>query len=129
MATVNKTERKKMVSTEVVGTQVVWFDARDGSEFGRVDLDTLAFTIAQQLKQYGIKQIVADIVATATSPDDKIKGMRGAIDQINAGQWPRRAPAEGSLTRAIDMLMAAQGITRGAARAMLGLGEEDGNGA
>lgn len=126
MAVVNKTDRKKLVSTEVLadGATCVWFDARTGGEFARIDLTECTSDMQTRLAMYGLKQIVADIVSGLDGPDAKIKGMAGAVAMIEAGQWPRRAPAEGSLDRAIAMLMQAQGIDRGAARAMLGLGDE-----
>ena len=123
MTTINKTERKKRVSTTVVGSQVVWHDTRDGGEFARLDTATLSETITRQLVVYGLKQIVADIVAGVDGADGKVKGMAAAITSVQSGAWPSRT-SEKSLEGPIAMLMKAQGCTREAARGMLGLAPE-----
>jgi hypothetical protein len=120
MATINKTERKKLVSTSVVGAAVIWHDMRDGGEFARVNIDQLDGPIRDKLIVYGLKQIVADIVAGVGGADGKVKGMAAAITSIEQGVWPSRA-SERSLEGPIAMLMAVQGCDRAVARAMLGL--------
>lgn len=125
MATVNKTDRKKLVATQVVGeTVVIFFDTRTGAEFNRLDIVSLTPTMRDKLMVYGAKQIVADIVAGVEGPDAKIKGMSKSVDALVAGQWPARA-SERSPEGAIAMLMSAQGCTRAAARALLGLAVEN----
>jgi hypothetical protein len=123
MTTVNKTDRKKLVSTSVVENKVIWHDARTGGEFARLNIDELDGKIREQLIMYGLKQIVADIVAGVDGADAKIVGMGKAVDSLVQGQWPRRT-SERSLEGPIAMLMDAQGIDRRAARAMLGLDAE-----
>lgn len=123
MTTINKTERKKLVSTSVVGSQVIWHDARDGGEFARLSIENLDADVTDKLIVYGLKQIVADIVAGVDGADAKVKGMAAAVESIRRGVWPSRA-SEKSLEGPIAMLMAAQGCDRAAARAMLGLAPE-----
>ena len=123
MAIVNKTDRKKLASTSVIGALVIWHDVRDGAEFARLDISKLDDPIRDQLCIYGVKQITADIVAGIDGSDAKIKGMAGAVDALIAGQWPRRASVA-SLEGPIAMLMKAQGIDRNAARELLGLDAE-----
>ena len=123
MAIVNKTDRKNLASTSVVGALVIWHDVRDGGEFARLDVSSLDDQIRDQLCIYGAKQITADIVAGVDGADAKVKGMAGAVDSLRAGQWPRRTSLA-SLEGPIAMLMKAQGIDRNAARELLGLGTE-----
>lgn len=122
MATVNKTDRKKLVSTEVLrGRELVFFDTRTNGEFARLNVAILSDDVQAQLMVYGAKQIVSDVVAGLDGADAKVEGMAAAVDALRGGAWPRRKPAEGSLDRAIDLLMMTQGIDRDAARALLGL--------
>lgn len=124
MTVANKTDRRKLVETQVVLSKVVWFDATTKTEFCRADVAEMSEAMQMQLAQYGLKQIVADVVAGVDGGDAKMAGMARAVEQAKMNQWPRRAPAEGSLERAIGLLMMAQGCGRDAARALLGLAAE-----
>jgi hypothetical protein len=123
MTTVNKTERKKLVQANVVGSQLVWHDMRTEGEFARLDTAQLDADIVAKLVVYGCKQIVADIVAGLDGADAKVNGMIRAITSLQNGVWPSRS-AEKSLEGPISMIMAAQGCDRAAARALLGLTAE-----
>jgi hypothetical protein len=120
MATVNKSDRKKLITTQVIGPLVVFMRADTGEEITRLDTDDVSGEMQEALMVYGTKQIVSDIVASLDGIDDKASGMVKACDQLRAGAWPRRA-SQASVEPAIAMLMAAQGITRDAALKLLGL--------
>ena len=120
MATVNKSDRKKLINTQVIGALVVFQRADTGEELCRVNTDNVSADMQLALMTYGAKQIVSDIVSAADGIDDKAKGMAAACDALRAGVWPRRA-SQASVEPAIAMLMAAQGITREAALKLLGL--------
>lgn len=121
MATVNKSDRKKLINTQVIGALVVFARADTGEEICRVNVDDVSSDIGLALRVYGAKQIVADIVSQADGIEAKAKGMAAACDALASGQWPRRVSAA-SLEPAIAMLMTAQGISREAAMELLGLG-------
>lgn len=119
MATVNKSDRKKLIKTEVFGGVVVFQRADTGEEFTRLDVDDLAETVITQLMTYGAKQIIADVVASLDGVDDKVKGMQRAVEALQAGQWPRRT-SEVSVDKAAETLAASMGISVDALKAMLG---------
>lgn len=121
MATVNKSDRKKMVSTQVVGSVVVFHNAQTEAEITRIDVAGLSEAMQLALMVYGAKQIVADVVSAVDGIDAKSGGMARATDALRAGMWPRRPSAPASMEPAILMIMAAQGCDRAAAMAMLGL--------
>lgn len=120
MATVNKSDRKKMIGTTVLDSRVVFNRCDTGEEFGRIDVDRLNDEMRLALMIYGAKQIIADVVSGAEGIDDKIKGMTAAITALEGGSWPRRASAA-NMEPAIQMIMAAQKCTREAALAILGM--------
>ena len=123
-AIANKTDRKKVVSTNVFGSTVTFHRAESGEEFARLDVRALPEGIVDQLLIYGAKQIVADVVAGVDGVDKKIDGMAAAVASQGSGVWPRRASAPATLEPAIGALMANMGITREKAREMLGLDAE-----
>jgi hypothetical protein len=120
MATVNKSDRKKLINTQVIGALVVFARADTGEEICRLNVDNVDDEMGLALRVYGAKQIISDIVSQSDGIEAKAKGMSAACDALRAGQWPRRA-SQASVEPAIMMLMAAQGITREAALKLLGL--------
>lgn len=120
MATVNKSDRKKLINTQVIDALVVFQRADTGEEICRIDTDGVNGAMQTALMVYGAKQIVSDIVAALDGLDEKAAGMVRACDALRAGQWPRRA-SQASVEPAIAMLMTAQGISREAALKLLGL--------
>jgi len=122
MATVNKSDRKKLITTQVVGPLVVFARADTEEEICRINVDGVSDEMRLALAVYGAKQIVADVVSAADGIEAKAKGMSSACDALRAGQWPRRA-SMASIEPAILMLMTAQGITRAVALKMLGVAE------
>lgn len=120
----NKTDRKKVVATNVFGSTVTFHRAETGEEFARLDVRTLPDSIVDQLLIYGAKQIAADVVAGVDGAEKKIEGMTAAIAALGCGQWPRRAAAPATLEPAIAALMANMAISRQKAREMLGLAPE-----
>lgn len=122
MATVNKSDRKKLINTQVIGGIVVFARADTGEEITRINTDTVSSEMQLALMVYGAKQIVADVVSQADGIEAKAKGMSAACDALRAGQWPRRI-SMASMEPAIAMIMAAQGCDRAKALALLGLDE------
>lgn len=122
MATVNKSDRKKLINTQVIGGIVVFARADTGEEITRINTDMVSSEMQLALMVYGAKQIVADVVSQADGIDAKAKGMSAACDALRAGQWPRRI-SMASMEPAIAMIMAAQGCDRAKALALLGLDE------
>lgn len=122
MATVNKSDRKKLINTQVIGGLVVFARADTGEEITRINTDTVSSEMQLALMVYGAKQIVADVVSQADGIEAKAKGMSAACDALRAGQWPRRI-SMASMEPAIAMIMAAQGCDRAKALALLGLDE------
>lgn len=122
MATVNKSDRKKLISTQVIGGIVVFARADTGEEISRINIDVVSSDMQLALMVYGAKQIVADVVSQADGIEAKAKGMSAACDALRAGQWPRRI-SMASMEPAIAMIMAAQGCDRAKALALLGLDE------
>lgn len=123
MATVNKSDRKKLISTQVVGSKLVWHRVETGEEMCRLDICALTPNIVSQLLVYGAKQIAADVVAAADG-ENKFAGIRAAVAALGAGQWPRRPSAPTSMEAAISALIVNMGISREKAREMLGLPQE-----
>ena len=123
MATVNKSDRKKLIGTQVVGNIVVFHRVSTGEEIGRVDTGMMGGEILAQTLAYGVKQIVSDIVASADGIEEKCAGMRTAIASLGAGTWPRRAGAPASMDKAIETMMRALGETREQVCARLGIAE------
>lgn len=119
MATVNKSDRKKLVGTQIIGSVVVFQRVDTGEEIGRVDSGALAGVALEQTLVYGVKQIVSDIVASADGLEAKITGMQGAIASLNEGQWPRRLAAPVDMNKAIETMMKALGKTRAEVCTML----------
>lgn len=122
MATVNKSDRKKLINTQVIGGIVVFARADTGEEITRINTDMVSSKMQLALMVYGAKQIVADVVSQADGIEAKAKGMSAACDALRAGQWPRRI-SMASMEPAIAMIMAAQGCDRAKALALLGLDE------
>lgn len=122
MATVNKSDRKKLINTQVIGGIVVFARADTGEEITRINTDMVSSEMQLALMVYGAKQIVADVVSQADGIEAKAKGMSAACDALRAGQWPRRI-SMASMEPAIAMIMAAQGCDRAKALALLGLDE------
>jgi len=120
MATVNKSDRKKLIATQVIGALVVFQRADTGEEITRVDVDALSGEMQLALMTYGAKQIVSDIVAALDGMDDKAVGMTKACDSLRAGVWPRRA-SQASMEPAIAHIMAHNGWSREKALEILGL--------
>lgn len=122
MATVNKSDRKKLINTQVIGGIVVFARADTGEEISRINTDAVSSDMQLALMVYGAKQIVADVVSQADGIEAKAKGMSAACDALRAGQWPRRI-SMASMEPAIAMIMAAQGCDRAKALSLLGLDE------
>ena len=122
MATVNKSDRKKLINTQVIGALVVFARADTGEEIARLNVDNVSADMGLALRVYGAKQIVADVVSQADGIDAKAKGMSAACDALNNGNWPRRV-SMASMEPAIAMIMAAQGCDRAKALSLLGLDE------
>ena len=122
MATVNKSDRKKLINTQVIGGIVVFARADTGEEITRINTDMVSSEMQLALMVYGAKQIVADVVSQADGIEAKAKGMSAACDALRAGQWPRRI-SMASMEPAIAMIMAAQSCDRAKALALLGLDE------
>ena len=121
---INKSERKQLIKTEVVGTCVVFFEAATGGEVGRVDVaDVMSGEQNFRVAMYGIKQIIGDVVATLAG-QAKLDGVQAACDALTLGQWPRRPAAEATMEPALAALMRMQGCSRAEARAMLGMTPE-----
>lgn len=123
MATVAKSDRKKLVSTQVDGAKLIWHRVDSGAEIGRLDVTTLTKEMKLALMQYGAKQIVADVVSAAEG-EAKFNGMAAGIAALGAGTWPRRPSAPSTMEPAIAALMANLGCDRAKAREMLGLDVE-----
>ena len=123
MATVNKSDRKKLVSTQTVGTVLVWHRVDTGEELCRVDSAALDVDIVEQLIIYGMKQIVADVAANVDG-EERFNTIKSGAAAIGCGQWPRRAAAPASMEPALTALMVNMGITRAKAREMLGMAVE-----
>lgn len=123
MVTVNKSDRKKLVGTQVIGGVVVFHRADTGEEIGRVDTTALTPAMVQSTLVYGTKQIVSDVVAGADGIEAKINGMKAAIASLGAGTWPRREGAPASMEKAIVTMMAALGETRAQICARLNIEE------
>ena len=123
MATVNKSDRKKMVSTQIVGSLVVFHNAQTEAEITRLDVAGLSEAMQLALMIYGAKQIVSDVVSVVDGIDAKQRGMVSATEALRAGSWPRRPSAPASMEPAILMIMAAQKCDRATALATLGLTE------
>jgi hypothetical protein len=123
MATVNKSDRKKLVGTQIVGTKVVFMRADTGEEIGRVDVATLTDNMTQQTLIYGVKQIVSDVVAGAEGIEAKVAGMSAAIASLGSGNWPRRPSAPVDMEKTIVTLMATLGETRAQILARLSIEE------
>jgi chemotaxis receptor (MCP) glutamine deamidase CheD len=111
MATVNKSDRKKLVSTQIIGSVVVFHRCDTEAEIGRVDTAMLEGDILQKTLVYGIKQIVSDIVAAADGIDAKVAGMAQAIKKVNLGEWPRREASVGNVDKALEVMAKALGLT------------------
>lgn len=120
MATVNKSDRKKLINTQVIGALVVFQRADTGEEICRIDTDTVSGAMQTALMVYGAKQIVSDIVAALDGIDEKAAGMVRACDALRAGAWPRRA-SQASMEPAIAHIMAHNGWSREKALEILGL--------
>ena len=122
---VNKTDRKKGISTEVLAnknglpTILVFHRTDTGAEITRLDVAMLTDTT--QLLVYGAKQICSDVVAGVDDADKKYAGIAAAVAALGAGTWPRRASAPATLEPAIAMIMAAQKCSREQARQLLGM--------
>lgn len=121
MATVNKSDRKKLVGTQILGSVIVFQRMDTGEEFARLDTAELAEDVTSATLIYGAKQIVADIVASADGAEAKVAGMIAAIDSLKAGVWPRRQGAPVSMDKAIETMMKALGETEAQVRARLGM--------
>ena len=119
MATANKSDRKKLIATEVYGGTVVFQRVDSGEEFGRVSMDDLGVDIQRQLMVYGAKQVIADVVASADGIEAKVRGMQAAIASLENGAWPKRT-SEVSIDKAAETLAASMGITVDQLKAMLG---------
>ena len=126
MAVKNKSDRKKLISTQVVETVLVFHRTDTGAEIARIDVRGLPTAIIAPTLVYGIKQIASDVVAGVEDVEKKIAGIAAAVSAIGAGQWPRRAAAPATMEPAIAAIMATQKCSRTQARAMLGLGADDG---
>jgi hypothetical protein len=119
MATVNKSDRKTLVKTQVIGSIVVFLRADTGEEFSRIDVASVTPEMQTKLMVYGAKQVCADVASGADTLQASIEGRAGACDALRLGVWPSRAPAPGSMEPAIAAVMRAVNCTREAAMALL----------
>jgi len=110
MATTNKTDRKKLVKTQIVGGTVVFQRADTGAEFARVDTTDLSADMVRATLVYGVKQIVSDVAADATGIDERVTAMGDAVKQLTGGTWPRRQ-SEANVDKAAETLALSMGIT------------------
>lgn len=115
---VNKTDRKKLISTEVIGNVVVWHRTDTGEEINRLDILTL--TDVSKLIIYGAKQVCSDVVANESDADKKCAGISKAVDALRAGGWPKRE-STANVDNAVALIMSRMGITRAKACEMLGI--------
>lgn len=118
---VNKTDRVKLVSTQVVESTVIFHRTDTQAEFARIDVAACTGDMKRALLVYGAKQVCSDIAAGIDNADKKIEAIAAAVASLGAGTWPRRASAPASLEPAIAMIMAAQKCDRAQARQLLGM--------
>jgi hypothetical protein len=112
MTIVNKTERKKLVGTQVVGDVVVFMRVDTGEEIGRLDTSALTTDMQRATLTYGTKQIISDIGAGTDDIETRIATMQRGIASLGSGSWPRRESAPASMEKAIITMMATLGETR-----------------
>ena len=120
MATVNKSERKKLVSTSVVGSVVIFHRVDTGAELGRTDFTQHSAEVETQVSIYGVKQIVSD-VNSQLEGEEKFAGITRAIADLNAGVWPARIGKAISPDAAMAALALHMGLTIEQMRAKMGL--------
>ena len=120
MATANKSERKKLIQTQVVDGVVIFQRADTGEEFTRLDTEGLDPAILEQLVVYGAKQVISDVVASLEGLDAKMEGMQKAVASLENGAWPKRT-SEVSIDKAAETLAAKLGISVEALKKQLGV--------
>lgn len=119
-----KTERRKLFTTEVIGTRIVWFNAETEEELARLDTKTLTPAMELSALTYGVIQVVADRMATATTAEEKIHRLCRNVAALGSGQWPTNSDPTKGQEATIAVLMDTLGLTRAAARAALKLPAE-----
>ena len=115
-----KSDRKKLVSTQVIGTTVIMHRVDTSAELGRIDVRALTDVIRDQTLIYGVKQIVSDVNAQLEG-EAKFEGISRAIAALGSGTWPARTAAPMNMEAAILTLMAQLRETREQVEARLGI--------
>ena len=107
----NKSDRKKLIKTQVIGQTIVFFRADTEAEIARTDTESFPAELQQQGLIYGVKQIVADVNA-GEEGEDKFTGIARACEQLDRGLWPTRPKAPVSLESVIASIMELTGKSR-----------------
>lgn len=115
-----KSDRKKLVSTQVVGATIIMHRVDTGAELGRIDTRALTEAMRDQTLIYGAKQIVSDVNAQLEG-EAKFEGISRAIAALGSGTWPARTSAPMNMETAILTLMAQLHETREQVEARLGI--------
>lgn len=107
----NKTERKKLISAELIGTICVMHRLDTQAELGRVDLAKMTDDIKLQTLFYGTKQACSDPCSALTG-EEKFAGITRNLASLASGVWPSRESKPVSVDAAAELLAKSMGMTR-----------------
>lgn len=110
MATENKTERKKLISAELIGTLCIMHRVDTQAELGRVDLSKMEEEIKLQTLFYGAKQACTD-PCSSLSGEAKFAGIARNLANLSLGIWPSREAKTISVAASAEVMAKSMDMT------------------
>ncbi len=101
--------KRQSLKCDVIGNDLVWTERESNMEVFRFDLGSVAFGLEGRVREYGIRQIIADGAANATTLLERAQLMRERAEALMDGSWGTRATLpDGDIFRA---MISVRGLT------------------